>query len=165
MDEFMAIDALSSTRSAAAVADERCSCSRARSSRRARRIMTNFTVRRRARHHHALRRCSTSLPTTPSRADHEKATMLEDVRPQRKGEKQMLFDGAGRMSKLYRKLETCGKPWVSAINGTCMGGAFEMSLACHGRVAADSPKRSRWRCPRSRSASSRAPAAPSACRA
>jgi 3-hydroxyacyl-CoA dehydrogenase/enoyl-CoA hydratase/3-hydroxybutyryl-CoA epimerase len=50
---------------------------------------------------------------------------------------QMLFDGAGRMSKLYRKLETCGKPWVSAINGTCMGGAFEMSLACHGRVAAD----------------------------
>jgi len=51
---------------------------------------------------------------------------------------QMLFDGAGRMSKLYRKLETCGKPWVSAINGTCMGGAFEMSLACHGRIAADS---------------------------
>src|SRR5690606_14405713 len=38
---------------------------------------------------------------------------------------------------LWRKLETCGKPWVSAINGTCMGGAFELSLACHGRVAAD----------------------------
>jgi 3-hydroxyacyl-CoA dehydrogenase/enoyl-CoA hydratase/3-hydroxybutyryl-CoA epimerase len=33
-----------------------------------------------------------------------------------------------------------GKPWVSAINGTCMGGAFELSLACHGRVAADSDK-------------------------
>jgi 3-hydroxyacyl-CoA dehydrogenase/enoyl-CoA hydratase/3-hydroxybutyryl-CoA epimerase len=52
----------------------------------------------------------------------------------------MLFDGAGRMSWLWRKLETCGKPWVSAINGTCMGGAFELSLACHGRVAADSDK-------------------------
>jgi len=51
---------------------------------------------------------------------------------------QMLFDGAGRMSWLWRKLETCGKPWVSAINGTCMGGAFELSLACHGRIAADS---------------------------
>jgi 3-hydroxyacyl-CoA dehydrogenase/enoyl-CoA hydratase/3-hydroxybutyryl-CoA epimerase len=52
----------------------------------------------------------------------------------------MLFDGAGRMGGLFRKLETSGKPWVSAINGTCMGGAFEMSLACHGRVAADSDK-------------------------
>jgi len=51
-----------------------------------------------------------------------------------------LFDNAGRMSWLYRKIETCGKPWVAAINGTCMGGAFELSLACHGRVAADSDK-------------------------
>jgi 3-hydroxyacyl-CoA dehydrogenase/enoyl-CoA hydratase/3-hydroxybutyryl-CoA epimerase len=49
----------------------------------------------------------------------------------------LLFDNAGRMSRLFRKLETCGKPWVSAINGICMGGAFELSLACHGRVAAD----------------------------
>jgi 3-hydroxyacyl-CoA dehydrogenase/enoyl-CoA hydratase/3-hydroxybutyryl-CoA epimerase len=53
---------------------------------------------------------------------------------------QLLFDNVGRMTGLFRKLETCGKPWVSAINGTCMGGAFEMSLACHGRVAADSDK-------------------------
>ncbi|MCM2291480.1 3-hydroxyacyl-CoA dehydrogenase NAD-binding domain-containing protein [Allorhizobium sp. BGMRC 0089] len=48
-----------------------------------------------------------------------------------------LFDAAGRMSWLWRKIETCGKPWVSAINGTCMGGAFELSLACHGRVASN----------------------------
>lgn len=48
-----------------------------------------------------------------------------------------LFALTGQMSGLYRKLETCGKPWVSAINGTCMGGAFEMSLACHGRVASN----------------------------
>jgi 3-hydroxyacyl-CoA dehydrogenase/enoyl-CoA hydratase/3-hydroxybutyryl-CoA epimerase len=52
----------------------------------------------------------------------------------------LLFDGAGRMGWLWRKLETSGKPWVSAINGTCMGGAFELSLACHGRVAADGDK-------------------------
>jgi len=53
---------------------------------------------------------------------------------------QKLFEAAGFMSGLFRKLETCGKPWVSAINGTCMGGAFELSLSCHGRVAADSDK-------------------------
>ena len=53
------------------------------------------------------------------------------------GVAQALFDQVGLMTGLFRKLETCGKPWVSAINGVCMGGAFEMSLACHGRVAAD----------------------------
>ncbi|CDX61801.1 3-hydroxyacyl-CoA dehydrogenase NAD-binding protein [Mesorhizobium plurifarium] len=51
-----------------------------------------------------------------------------------------LFENAGYMTGLFRKIETSGKPWVSAINGTCVGGAFEMSLACHGRVAADSDK-------------------------
>ncbi|TDK35224.1 FAD-dependent oxidoreductase [Rhizobium deserti] len=51
---------------------------------------------------------------------------------------QKLFDVAGRMTWLFRKIETNGKPWVSAINGTCMGGAFELSLACHGRVASNS---------------------------
>ena len=51
---------------------------------------------------------------------------------------QKLFDAAGQMSQLFRRIETNGKPWVSAINGTCMGGAFELSLACHGRVAANS---------------------------
>ena len=51
---------------------------------------------------------------------------------------ELVFEAAGRMNWLWRKLETCGKPWVSAINGTCMGGAFELSLACHARVVADS---------------------------
>lgn len=54
------------------------------------------------------------------------------------GATKKLFDAAGRMTWLYRKLETNGKPWVSAINGTCMGGATELSLACHARVAANS---------------------------
>ncbi|MCP1198623.1 3-hydroxyacyl-CoA dehydrogenase NAD-binding domain-containing protein [Notoacmeibacter sp. MSK16QG-6] len=51
-----------------------------------------------------------------------------------------LFEGAGRMSWLWRKIETNGKPWVAAINGTCMGGATELALSCHYRVAADSEK-------------------------
>ncbi|MBB3949725.1 3-hydroxyacyl-CoA dehydrogenase NAD-binding domain-containing protein [Aureimonas jatrophae] len=51
-----------------------------------------------------------------------------------------LFERAGRMSWLYRKIETCGKPFVAAINGVCMGGAFELALACHARIAATDAK-------------------------
>ena len=47
------------------------------------------------------------------------------------------FAGIRRLSVLYRKLETCGKPWAAAINGLCVGGAFELALACHYRVMAD----------------------------
>ncbi len=50
------------------------------------------------------------------------------------------FEGAARLSKLYRKLETCGKPFAAAVHGTCLGGAFELALACHHRVLSDSDK-------------------------
>jgi 3-hydroxyacyl-CoA dehydrogenase / enoyl-CoA hydratase / 3-hydroxybutyryl-CoA epimerase len=52
----------------------------------------------------------------------------------------LLFDRSSRLQWLYRKLETCGKPWVAAINGVAMGGAFELALACHRRVVCDQPK-------------------------
>lgn len=53
------------------------------------------------------------------------------------GAARRLLDEASRMSRLYRRIETSGKPWVTAINGTCMGGAFELALATHGRVSVD----------------------------
>lgn len=52
----------------------------------------------------------------------------------------ILFEGASRLGLLYRDLETCGKPLVCAINGTCMGGALELALSCHARVACDNDK-------------------------
>ena len=52
----------------------------------------------------------------------------------------MLFTESRKLSQLYRRLETCGKPWVCALNGTAMGGGFELALACHQRIAADNPQ-------------------------
>jgi 3-hydroxyacyl-CoA dehydrogenase/enoyl-CoA hydratase/3-hydroxybutyryl-CoA epimerase len=51
-----------------------------------------------------------------------------------------LYEESRKLSQLYRRIETCGKPWVAAINGTALGGGFELCLACHHRVAAENDK-------------------------
>ncbi len=52
----------------------------------------------------------------------------------------LLFSESRKLSQLYRRLETSGKPWVAAINGTALGGGFELCLSCHHRVAAENDK-------------------------
>lgn len=48
-----------------------------------------------------------------------------------------LFEQCWAFSSLLRKMETCGKPVVAALNGAALGGGFEMALACHRRIAAE----------------------------
>ena len=38
---------------------------------------------------------------------------------------------------LFTRIEQDQKPWVVAIDGLCLGGGFELALACHWRVATD----------------------------
>ena len=70
-------------------------------------------------------------------AAHQYATTL-----QRDGElaaTREAHENTSRLSRILRKMETCGKPFVAAINGTALGGGFEICLACQYRVAADDP--------------------------
>jgi 3-hydroxyacyl-CoA dehydrogenase / enoyl-CoA hydratase / 3-hydroxybutyryl-CoA epimerase len=52
----------------------------------------------------------------------------------------LLFNECRKLSQLYRRIESCGKPFAAGINGTALGGGFELTLACHQRIAADSDK-------------------------
>lgn len=56
-----------------------------------------------------------------------------------KDDAQALMDELGTIKGALRRLETLGKPVVSAINGAALGGGLEITLATHYRIAADVP--------------------------
>jgi 3-hydroxyacyl-CoA dehydrogenase/enoyl-CoA hydratase/3-hydroxybutyryl-CoA epimerase len=61
--------------------------------------------------------------------------LLEDIPDKKAFTERILHLHAG-----LRSIETGGKPFVAAINGTALGGGLELCLACHYRIAIDSTK-------------------------
>jgi 3-hydroxyacyl-CoA dehydrogenase / enoyl-CoA hydratase / 3-hydroxybutyryl-CoA epimerase len=51
-----------------------------------------------------------------------------------------MFDAQFGLNKLFRRMETSGKPFAAAMNGLALGGGLEVCLACHYRVSLDTPK-------------------------
>lgn len=57
---------------------------------------------------------------------------LEDATP--------FFEMIQKMKAEFRYIETLGVPVVAALNGTALGGGWEIALGCHTRIALNDPK-------------------------
>lgn len=66
--------------------------------------------------------------------------MLEmDLNPSAQ-ERQEMFDGIIAAKEPLARLERLGVPVAVGINGPALGGGYEIALACHYRIALDSPR-------------------------
>src|SRR6201991_2930532 len=64
---------------------------------------------------------------------------LNDLKRARKEDAAALAAMIRELKRDLRRLEAFGKPVVAAINGAALGGALEIALATHHRIALDDP--------------------------
>ena len=62
---------------------------------------------------------------------------LEDLVRYTPADARTVFDQTQGVKTMLRRLETLGRPVVSAINGAALGGGLEIALATHHRIALD----------------------------
>lgn len=69
------------------------------------------------------------------------ASIKEMVKFQQQGRSALQgYEDSQKVTAIFRRIETCGKPFVAVINGLALGAGFELCLACHYRVMSDHPK-------------------------